>query len=130
MPSYKNMSGTTIMVAGQTVEPKGILKTTIWVKNHGLVKIDDQPMFNPTILSKRFVKSEEVAIPDNETRFGIHFHAEKGYPIVHYNSLKNDPPVSLYPGAKWNTRVYERTIDKLFLQLAEGDVLWVNIERT
>jgi hypothetical protein len=124
------MSGSTITVAGQVIGPKEFLKTTVWVKNHGLVRVDDQPMFNPTILSKRFIKSAEVIIPINETRFGIHFHAEKGYPIIYYNSLENFPPVSLYPGAKWNTRVYERTIDKLILQLTDGDILWVNIERT
>ena len=117
MPTYKNQKGQ-------------IVQTLTWdPKNNELPKISDSPMYNPMILSECYGMTSEIKIPEKESRFAIHFYAESGSPTVFYNSKDNQPPLKMYQGMKWNVRVFERIIDKLFIELGDDDRLWIEIER-
>jgi hypothetical protein len=131
MPTYKNKNGSGKVIGGQGINAGEIKKILSYptTKLEGIEMIDEAPMYNPTILSERITESKTVRIPESESRFAIHFCAIKGEPVVYYNSKENKPPLNLYEGARWNERVYERVVDKLIIEIPEGGILWIIVER-
>jgi len=132
MPTYKNRNGSPKNIGSQSINAGEIKKVLSWPAGDtaGIEMLDEMPMYNPTIYSERITESKTVHIPEGEARFAIHFFAEVGAPIIHYNSKDNKPCLKLYPGAKWNERTYERLIDKLIVELKADEILWIIIERT
>lgn len=132
MPTYKNRNGYGKLIGGQSVNPGETKKILSYptTRMDGVDMVDEMPMYNPTILSEIIKESKVVNIPEAESRFAIHFFAKSGDPVIFYNSIENKPCLRLYEGAKWNERIYERVVDRLIIEMPEGGILWLIIERT
>lgn len=132
MPTYRNKSGSPKTIGGQTLSDGEIKRILSWPTgdiDQGIELIDEMPMYNPIILAEKITESKTIYIPGGETRFTIHFFAEKGEPTIYYNSKENKPCLKLYHGARWNERLFERVIDKLVVELGPENVLWMLIEK-
>jgi len=130
MPTYRNKNGVVKTIGSTSIAPNETKRILTFVNIHGVEILSELPMHNPTILSEKVTESKTVEIPEGESRFAIHFCAEKGEPVIWYNSKENKPPLKLYQGAKWNERTYERLIGKLIIELPLDSILWIIIERT
>jgi len=137
MPTYKNVSSLKQTLNGKVVEPGQTVCTPVYYDENDvrLLKVDDAPFFNPIIFSDVITEKGVLQVPEKDNlgervvKYAIHFFLESGKILLHYNSEKNDPPLNLYTGCKWNVRCFERTIDKILIDSDENFVLWVIIER-
>lgn len=140
-PTYKNITSIRKEIERKVLEKNQEHKSLVYYNQNdvGLLKTDDFPYFNPVLFSHKFTSSlakhEEIQIPEYDScknwvsAYTIHISVIKGEVSVLYNSLINLPELLLYPDSKWNTRCFERTINKLFLKLSEDAVVYVIIEK-
>ena len=133
MPRYKNDTMRSISIDGLRIPPGEEYETLTWLSDRfGLTKVSDFPMFNPTILSGCWGAPKAcIKIPEGVSRFAIHFYVEEGYPIIRFNSGENNPPLKLYPTARWNVRCYERTINDIRIDFGNSVIgrVWVIVEK-
>ena len=137
MPTYKNNTNLRPLLDGKIVEPK----TTVFSLSYhdedtvGLKLIDDKPYYNPLLLSTCLIKSGEVLIPKKDnlgkivSKYSIHLCVEAGLVKVNYNAKDNDPALLLYTGAKWNTRHFQREVDKLIVSSEKDFILYITVEK-
>lgn len=136
-PTYKNVTSLRQNLNGKVIEPgKTIFTLPYYDENKvKLLKINDAPYFNPTILSTIVTEKGEIKIPEKDNlgerveKYAIHFYLEKGGVTIFYNSRENTPPLHLYPSAKWNVRCRERMIDKIILDACESFILNIIVEK-
>lgn len=131
MPTYKNNTKEPVLIGkDDVIPPGGIVEKLSYLAKpiEGIEKIGDKPMHNQTVFSGKFTANEVVEVPQGLTRYTIHLYAEKGEPVIYWNSKENKPHLSLYEGAKWNTRCYERLIDRVIIEPGECGRVWMNIE--
>lgn len=138
MPTYKNVSMQNRELNGKVVEPgKEICSLAYYNENEiKLLKVSDKPFYNKTILSSVVTEPSEIKIPEKDnlgiriTKFAIHFHVKRGSVDIRYNSKDNLPATLLYEDARWNDRVFERNIDKIFVKgITEKFELWIILEK-
>jgi len=139
MPRYKNVSAGRLTIGGKEVLPGKIVETLTWVNMPTQLQLlDDEPMYNPILLSEPIEKDCEVPIPYFDkingviSRYLVHCYVEHGSVEVFYNSVKNTPPLRLYEGGKWNERCYERIIDRLIIRFLNSQgkkKMWLIVER-
>jgi len=129
MPLYKNTTSERINILGVLIGPGEIKATNIWLDPlpAGVTLEADAPMFNPTIYSAAHSSAATIAVPSGETRFNIHIAVTSGELTVLFNSAANTPALILANGARWNTRVFERSINDIRLSGTFSAV--VTIER-
>jgi len=118
MPLYKNSTSNRVNILGVLIEPGEIKATNIWLDPlpAGVTLEADAPMFNPTIYSVKHTNATiTIPVPTGETRFNVHIHVISGEVSVVFNAAANTPALILGIGAKWNTRVFERSINDIRL---------------
>ena len=140
MPIYKNVTSTRQSLNGKVVEPNQEIYSLVYYNENDiqLLKVKDEPFYNSILLSEKYKENVDVQVPEYDnlhrwvTKYSIHFYVESGEVLINYNSLRNGPSLKLYTGCKWNERVFERNIDKIFVRCIQGTnsfVLWIIIER-
>ena len=137
MPTYKNNTNLRPLLDGRVVEPKAIAYSLVYYDEDaiGLRLIDDKPFFNPIIMSKIITKPGEILIPDkdnlykNVVKYSIHLYVEKGLIHIFYNSIENSPPLILATGSRWNTRHFQREINKLIINSDSDFTLFATVEK-
>lgn len=133
MPTYLNTSESAITVLNETLQPGKRTQSFTWLSSlpNGIIILEKYPMYNPLIICEKIEKDTEITIPPNEKRFGIHLYCKAGEVKVFYDDIKNSPCLILTAGEKWNTRYYERILNKLIIKFESSDnpVLIVRIER-
>ena len=130
MPLYKNNTSERVNILGVLIGPGEIKPTNIWLDPlpAGITKEADAPMFNPVIYSaKKTNATVTIPIPTGETRFNIHIQVISGELTVLFNAAANTPALILGADAKWNTRVFERSINDI--RLSGTYVAVITIER-
>jgi len=136
-PTYKNVTNQRQILNGKVIDPGQTICTTAYYNENDvkLLKIDDAPHFNPIIFSDVITEKGTVKIPEKDNlgervvKYAIHFFLERGRVTIHYNSIKNDPPLNLYESAKWNVRCFERVIDTIVINSEENFMLNIIIEK-
>jgi hypothetical protein len=130
MPLYKNSTSKRVNILGVLIEPGEIKATHIWLSPlpAGVTLEADAPMYNPTIYSALHNTGVTIPVPEGETRFNIHIQVLSGQVSVLFNSAANTPALELGDGAKWNVRVYERSINDIRLSGTSFSAI-VTIER-
>jgi hypothetical protein len=137
VPTYQNVSTVPQYINGKVVDPgKEICSLAYYDENIiKLLKVSDKPFYNPIILSEKYDKNIIVQIPTRDhlgvylSKYTIHFCVKKGNVKIWYNSRENDPCLHLYTDARWNTRVFERNIDKICVDGMDNFELWVIVEQ-
>jgi hypothetical protein len=137
MPTYRNVTNIRQTLNGKVIEPGQTYCSPIYFNENEvkLLKIDDAPYYNPLIYSEVITEQCVVKIPEFDnagvrvSKYAIHFYLEKGMVVIHYNHIRNDPPLNLYTEAKWNVRCSDRTIDKIIVGADESFVLNIIIEK-
>jgi hypothetical protein len=130
MPLYRNSTTERKTLNGVILEAGETKAMQTWFDPlpSGIVKDADAPMANPVIYSNKHTGAGTIAIPSGETRFNIHIAVISGEPVINFSSASNTPALKLYPGARWNIRCFERSINDI--RLAAGTFeAWVIIER-
>lgn len=136
-PTYRNNTNLRPLLDGKVVEPKAMAYSLSYHNEDevGLRLVDEKPYYNPILLSQCTNKSGEIKIPEKDNlgkrviKYSIHLCVEKGLVEVRYNAKDNNPPLTLYQGAKWNTRHFSREVEKLFIESKEEFVLYVIVEK-
>ena len=137
MPTYKNITTLKPILDGKVITPgQTIYSLSYHDENEvGLRLIDEKPFYNPLLLSKIIKQPCTVEIPKKDnlgkfaTKYSLHFYVEEGTVNIYYNSQDNSPPLSLYTGAKWNVRHFERHVDKLIINSTEKFTLYIIVEK-
>ena len=138
MPTYKNVTNQSPILEGKIVKPGQIVHSLSYQDEDavGLVKIEDKPYYNPILLSVVLNSRPcEIDIPKKDnlgkfiTKYSLHFYVESGNVKIYYNSPANNPPLTLYTGAKWNVRHFERHVEKLIIAGMGEFVLYVIVEK-
>lgn len=123
-PIYKNITGGLRFISGKRVQPGQSVETLVWTRDSSFRKVEDFPMVNNTLASEKLlaVNGEAcVIIPETNnigekvTRYQVHINVQCGEPVVYINSKKNEPPLLLYPEARWNIRSPNRTIERVIV---------------
>lgn len=133
MPTYKNVSSLRKELEGKVVEPGAEIRTLTYYKDNdiGLLKISDEPCFNPVIISEAVDRDSEIELPEYDncgtriSKFSLHFYLEKGNVTIFYNSYENLPSLKLYEGCRWNNRYFERRINKILVRGTGKFLLWI-----
>jgi len=134
MPTYKNITGVSKTIGDICIKPNDIGQTQIWSDDPGLQLIDELPLYNPVIISTNVTQDFVVELPIREKRLSIHIYVEGGRPEIRLSSDRNDPPLNLYPSARWNMRVYDGVVRDLRIKFVDkhnfpNSSVWVNVER-
>ena len=137
MPTYKNVSSLKRMLENKVVEPGQSVTSEVYFDENeiGLLKVSDNPIFNPILLARKITQEINIDIPKKDKfhisvcKYTIHFAVMSGEVTIWFNSVKNDPPLILYPGARWNIRCFNRTIDRLFITSDGAFEMFLMIEK-
>lgn len=133
MPLYKNNTAVKQMLDGKAITPGGVMATFTHhdIEGKGIQKVSEAPAYNPVILSEVIDKPSVLKVPERDKagyfvdKFVLHFYVEAGLAKVTFNTEENNPPLLLYKDARWNIRVYDRKVDKIFIKQASADTLRV-----
>jgi len=136
MPSYRNVGIQSVEFAGVRIKSGEIYPSFVCYQNGslplGLVRESDHPSWNPILYSVKLVNGGVVKIPEKDsygvalTRYLVHLHVVAGEPKIAYNSEEIEHKLFGYAGMTWNTRVYERVLDKI---IVHGDsIIFVTVE--
>jgi len=130
MPIYKNTSSEIVTIGGNRVEVNAQYETLGFVDeiSLGITKLDNMPAYNPIILAQKVTGTTTIAIPQQYTRFAVHFYVKTGEPSILFSDNSNTPPLLLYPLARWNMRFYERMINDIRITGTSLE-MWVIIEK-
>ena len=138
MPTYKNNSKHRRNVGSETVEPGHETQLLTYHNLKGLdgVEITSPfPYHSPIIFSDKIVEKRIINLPKFDfsgnfiEKFIIHFYIEKGEVEINFNLPENRIPLKLYEAAKWNIRLNQRLIDRIYIK-ADGDfICWLIIEK-
>lgn len=137
MPTYRNNTSLRPLLDGRVVEPKSVAYSTIYYDEDvvGLRVIDEKPYYNPILISTCITKSGEILIPKKDnlnrpvSKYSIHLYLEKGMAKVNYNALDNEPGLILYNSIRWNTRHFQREVERLIVNSDEDFILFATVER-
>ena len=136
-PLYKNVSSLKRLLNNKVIEPgKEIISPVYYSENDvQLLKVSDDPSFNPVLFSGPITENCEIVIPQKDSfgvwvnKYSTHFYVKEGVVKIWTNSKKNNPPLILYPEARWNVRCFERTVDKFIIDTEGNFSLFVTIEK-
>ena len=141
MTTYKNVTNLKPILDGKVVNPGQLIHTLSYRDEDevGLRLVDDKPYYNPILLSECITKPGTIVVPAKDSlgkfvsKYSIHLCVEKGSVRILYNSVENTPALLLYTGAKWNTRHFERNVEKIIVQNADESgnypIVYVIIEK-
>ena len=136
-PTYRNLTNLRPLLEGKIVEPKQSVYSLSYHDEDtvGLKLVDEKPYFNPLLLSERIVRPTNIEVPKRDNlgklvnKYSIHFYIEKGSVKILYNAIENNPALLLYEGAKWNSRHFERNIERICVGSDVDFVMYLIIEK-
>jgi len=135
MPTYRNVTKTIKTIDGKVINPEQTVHSFVYYDEDQvqLLKLSDNPYYNPIILSEKIEEDKTIILPrisGKSTKYSIHFYVEEGEVDIRFNSIKNIPALLLYPKSKWNLRCFERVIDNINIKgLTKKFKLWLIVEK-
>lgn len=90
-----------------------------------------QEQQNPVLYSERIDKECTINIPNSGKTVSIHFGVEQGDLQVYFDTTSNQPPLKLYPNARWNQRVNPSMIRAIHLKPCKSKnfIVWITMEK-
>lgn len=117
MPTYKN-NGTdfailecTRVYPGQTYETLSFIETL----PTGVVKLSDDPYYNPVLLDQSITTTTTITVPAGATNVNLVLYAESGSWTAAFNSASNTPVMSIAEGMLITKKFVNRMLNSVIL---------------
>jgi len=132
MPTYQNTTNEKKIVGSQILGPGKTYLTNVIFDPlpAGVVRISEEPIYNPVLHSAAYTGDANVAVPVGEQAYLVDLYVEAGTWEIQFNDAAMAPPLVLVEGTTWSRKYINRLIELIIMTRATpGGRIWVQLER-